>query len=105
MDEANNRSAFGHFEADLIVSCKGSKSALLVLVDRMTRRTKIKKLEREKGFPYQFFDCSRIERIQHLITYDNGCKFSRNENVNKVLQCKSYFCNQIYLCYYKYVDL
>ena len=74
MEEANNRSVFGHFEADLAVSFKGSKSALLVLVDRMTRKTTI------------------ISNI-HSITYDNGCEFAGHEDVNKILQCKSYFCN------------
>ena len=39
-DSANNRMEFGHFEADTIFSCKGSKSALLV--DRFTRKTHIK---------------------------------------------------------------
>ena len=29
----------------------------------------------------------------HSITYDNGCEFARHEDVNKALQCKSYFCN------------
>ena len=29
----------------------------------------------------------------HSITYDNGCEFAGHEDVNKVLQCQSYFCN------------
>lgn len=45
--EANDREVFGHFEADTVVSCKGSKSALLVIADRKTRRTKIRKLTRK----------------------------------------------------------
>ena len=97
MEEANNSSIFGHFEADLVVSCKGSKSALLVLVDRMTRRTKIKKLERKKAsltsssivVALSEYNISNI----HSITYDNGCEFAKHEDVNKILQCKSYFCN------------
>ena len=40
--EANQRLKFGHFEADTIFSCSGSKSALLVLVDRLTRKTHTK---------------------------------------------------------------
>ena len=43
----NLKLEFWYFEVDTIVSCKGSKSALLVLVDRLTKRTKIKKLERK----------------------------------------------------------
>jgi len=49
--EAKERPEFGHFEADTIFSCKGSKSVLLAVFDRMTRRTKIKKLERKIASP------------------------------------------------------
>ena len=62
-DSANNRMEFGHFEADTIFSCKGSKSALLVLADRFSRKTHIKKPERKDL--NQFFDCIRIKRVQH----------------------------------------
>ena len=49
-EKANHRVEFGHFEANTIFSCSGSKSALLVLVDRLTRKTHIKKLERKTAF-------------------------------------------------------
>ena len=94
--EANDRLIFGHFEADCIVSCKGSKSALLVLVDRKTRKTKIKKLERKAASltsssivnALSVYKSSQI----HSITYDNGCEFSKHEQVNEKLGCNSYFC-------------
>lgn len=96
-NEANNRLEFGHFEADTIFSCSGSKSALLVLVDRLTRKTKIKKLERKQSsltsssivIALSEYNISNI----HSITYDNGCEFANHEIVNKILHCKSYFCN------------
>jgi IS30 family transposase len=44
--EANERKEFGHFEADTIFS-RNSLSVLLVMVDRLTRRTKIRKLTRK----------------------------------------------------------
>ena len=47
LKEANDRLEFGHFEADTIVSCGGLKSALSVVVDRKTRKTKIRKLTRK----------------------------------------------------------
>ncbi len=95
--EANQRAVFGHFEADTIFSCQGSKSALLVVVDRMTRKTKIKKLARKTSsltsssivFALSEYNISQI----HTITYDNGCEFAKHERVNEMLQCKSYFCN------------
>ena len=95
-NEANNRSEFGHFEADTIFSCKGSKSALLVLADRFSRKTRIKKPARKTSsltgssivFALSEYNITRI----HSITYDNGCEFAGHEDVNKKLQCKSYFC-------------
>ena len=95
--EANERAVFGHFEADTIFSCRGSKSALLVLVDRLTRKTKIKKLERKFAHLTSssiVFALSEYNILHvHSITYDNGCEFAGHEDVNKALQCKSYFCN------------
>ncbi len=95
--EANERTTFGHFEADTIYSCKGSKTALLVLVDRMTRKTKNKKPARKTSsltgssiiFALSEYETSNI----HTITYDNGLEFAKHESVNRMLQCKSYFCN------------
>lgn len=96
-ETANNREEFGHFEADTIFSCAGSKSALLVLVDRLTRKTHIKKLERKVTSLTSssiVFALSEYNILHvHSITYDNGCEFARHEDVNKALQCKSYFCN------------
>jgi len=95
--EATERLEFGHFEADTIFSCKGSKSALLVIADRLTRKVKIKKLARKSSsltsssivIALSEYNNSNI----HTITYDNGCEFAKHEKVNKVLNCKSYFCN------------
>ena len=96
-EEANQRQEFGHFEADTIFSCSGSKSALLVLVDRLTRKTHIKKLERKTASLTSSSIVVALSEYNilhiHSITYDNGCEFAGHENVNKVLQCQSYFCN------------
>lgn len=94
---ANQRLEFGHFEADTIFSCSGSKSALLVLVDRLTRKTHIKKLERKTASLTSSSIVVALSEYNithiHSITYDNGCEFAGHEDVNKVLQCQSYFCN------------
>ena len=96
-EEANQRLEFGHFEADTIFSRSGSKSALLVLVERLTRKTHIKKLERKTAFLTSssiVFALSEYNITHiHSITYDNGCEFAGHEDVNKALQCQSYFCN------------
>ena len=95
--EAEKRLEFGHFEADTIFSCRGSKSALLVISDRLTRKVKIKKLARKSStltsssivLALSDYNTTQI----HTITYDNGCEFVGHEKVNKKLKCKSYFCN------------
>ena len=94
--EANERREFGHFEADTILSSKESKSALLVLVDRKTRYTKIRKLTRKTSSQTSsqiIFALNEYNVLQlHSITYDNGTEFCGHEIVNKKLQTKSYFC-------------
>ena len=95
-NEANNREEFGHFEADTIVS-RASLACLLVIVDRMTRKIKIKKLARKKAdlasssilFALKEYNISTLLSI----TYDNGSEFCAHEKVNEALKMKSFFCN------------
>jgi len=62
---------------------KRSKSALLVIVDRMTRKTIIKKLERKTSSLTSSSIVSALHRYKvsniHSITYDNGCEFANHE--------------------------
>lgn len=93
--QANERKEIGHFECDTVVSCKGSKSVLLVIADRNSRYTYIKRLDQKTSeqassalkatlFPYK--------NLAKTITYDNGCEFTLHEKVNSHLGMKSYFC-------------
>lgn len=68
--EANERLEFGHFEADTIFSCSGSKSALLVLVDRLTRKTNIKKLERKtaSGSLTNFNEIEKVPKYEMVFS-------------------------------------
>jgi IS30 family transposase len=95
--EANNREEFGHFEADCIESRRGgSKTALLVIADRLTRMVKIKKLARKTAeqatnsiiFSLQDYNIINLKTI----TYDNGSEFCYHERVNNEMGIKSYFC-------------
>jgi IS30 family transposase len=79
---ANDRSEYGHWEMDLIVSCRGGKGALLTLTERKTRqeiiirlpnktqravKRALDSLERRKG--------SKFKEKFKTITVDNGSEF------------------------------
>jgi IS30 family transposase len=81
-DAANDRSEYGHWEMDLIVSCKGGKGALLTLTERKMRqeiiirlpdktqravKRALDRLERRYGADFK-------EKFK-TITSDNGSEF------------------------------
>ena len=98
MEEANMRSEIGHFECDSIESKRvrgQQRSCLTVLVDRLSRKTIIKKTASKTS---KSTSTSIIEALKPLstniksITYDNGCEFTMHEKINKTLNIKSFFC-------------
>jgi len=95
-DEINNRSEFGHWESDAVVSNQ-SKVALSVSVERISRLVKIKKIKQNKA---NLFSKAVIRRMKGLpscarrsITYDNGSENVLHELINGQLNTDSYFCN------------
>lgn len=82
-DAANLRLEFGHYEADLIVSKAGSRYAILVLRERLTRRQFYLRIPNH--FAVTVFDVLRdfIEShpigIIKSITFDNGPEFGIGE--------------------------
>lgn len=92
---ANEREELGHWEADSIVSSR-SLPALNIVVERVTRLTKISKLEQKTaGLSSQAI----IDRLANYpseflrsITYDNGSENVAHEAVNESLGTTSYFC-------------
>ena len=93
---ANDRLVFGHFEADTVLSSRQTKHAIVVLSDRATRKTHIKRLVNKKALETSTKIISLLEKYpkkqRKTITYDNGVEFSAHEMVNKELKTKSYFC-------------
>ena len=92
----NNRSQFGHWESDAVVS-KQSKAALSVSIERISRLVKIKKIKQNKA---DMFSRAVIRRMKGLpacarrsITYDNGSENTQHELINDQLNTDSYFCN------------
>lgn len=95
-DEINDRSEFGHWESDTVVS-KQSKVALAVSLERISKLVKIKKIRQNKA---EIFSKAIIRRMKGLpscarrsITYDNGPENAKHEFINDQLNTDSYFCN------------
>lgn len=91
--ENENRNEVGHFEADLVVSKKWFRWAILTLVDRRTRLPRMFKL-RDKSSHY-IMDC--IKWVQNEIgiksvTFDNGMEFAKHYILNEN-GIKTYFSN------------
>ena len=94
--EANDRCEFGHWEADTAVS-RQSKQALAILLERASRLTKLRKIERNGA---QEFSSAVIQTLRPLdeqkrktITYDNGKENMSHQRINEKLNMDSYFCN------------
>jgi len=94
-EKANDRSEYGHWEMDLIVSCKGGKHALLTLTERKTRREIIIRLpDKTQRAVKRALD--RLERRYgktfkanfKTITTDNGSEFLDFESLEKSLFSK-----------------
>ena len=94
--EINDRSEFGHWESDAVVS-KQSKVTLAVLIERVSKLVKIKKIKQNTA---NIFSKAIIRRMKGLpacarrsITYDNGSENTQHELINDQLNTDSYFCN------------
>ncbi len=87
------RERVGDWEVDSMVS-RRSKVALNVLADRKSRLALITKLpQRTAGGTKWCIIESLIEYPAYTLTYDNGSENTEHEEINKVLDIKSYFCN------------
>ena len=82
---ANNRTEKWHFEADLIVSRKWFKWALLTLIDRMTRMSVIIKIK-SKNSKNIMKQIAKIKDKYWIksITFDNWMEFAKHYLLNKV---------------------
>ena len=96
-EEANNRSEYGHYETDTIVSGKrhNSTAALAVLHERKARYVRLKKIPNLK--PATFAGALKKTACnlhRRTITYDNGIENRRHEDVASALNVSTYFCNR-----------
>jgi len=95
-DEINDRSQFGHWESDTVVS-RQSKVALAVSIERISKLVKIKKIKQNKADMFSRAIIRRMKRLpshsRRSITYDNGSENALHEFINDQLNTDSYFCN------------
>lgn len=93
---ANERSEFGHFEEDTMVSGRRTKSkaALAVFSERKARYSKLKKMRNMRPkIHVQAQKKMAANLIMKTITYDNGLENKNHEQVAKELSVRTFFCN------------
>jgi len=105
-DEVNDRNTFGHWEMDTVKGKRGkSKSCLLVLTERLTRREIVRKIP-DQGARSVVAELDKLEhrlgamfsRLFKSITVDNGVEFSDYKNMKRSLlhdgdRTKIYYCH------------
>jgi len=87
---AENRSRYGHYESDTIVSRKGGSGAILVLIERKSRHVHLWKLDslKSRGVSDRLADIRNEIKI-NSITFDNGI-----ENIyHQEIGVPTYFCD------------
>lgn len=91
-EEINRRETFGHWEMDLVIGCRKSKSALLTLTERKSRQEIICKIPNKKAENV----VTSLRKIQkgsiRSITTDNGVEFLRYEDLRKIVP-EIYYCH------------
>jgi len=107
-EKANDRSEYGHWEMDCIESGKGKGNAcLLVLVERMTRETKMFKMpsqtqeqvQKRMNFLERSMGEKKFAETFKSITVDNGSEFldwvalERSCLANEAVRTHVYYCH------------
>lgn len=89
----NKRERFGDFEVDTVISAKGGKSCIAVAVERKSRYYIFRKMPDKSAASMNNALLEMLKNIDvKTITYDNGSKNIKHDELNKLLGCKSYFC-------------
>ena len=92
-EAVNNREVFGHWEADTIIG-KAHKGAIVTLDERISKlRLAYPLNSKHKGGVSNAIGTllNPVKDFVHSITYDNGKEFAGHEQINKAINCCSYF--------------
>lgn len=89
-EEINTREKIGHWEMDCVVSGRGSKTVLLVLTERCSRKALIYKMsgktQENVGYVLDKLEIkyrNGFKKIFKSITMDNGCEFVNQQLIEK----------------------
>ncbi len=92
---ATNRSRFGHYEMDTVVSSANGTGGLLVLVDRKSRRYVIEKLEHVTQDEVVRALKRTIRRKAlgkaRSVTTDNGCEFLDQKRLDRAFKSEVHY--------------
>jgi len=95
--EANERLCVGHFEGDTVLSSRKSKHNLLVMVDRKSRKTHIKRVVNKTSLETNKKIKSILTKypkfLRKSITFDNGTEFFGHQTIKEDLEIETYFCS------------
>jgi IS30 family transposase len=88
--EINNRTIYGHYESDTIVSCRGGTGAILVLIERVSRAVYLWKLDNLRPQPCaQYLKEAGVALGIKSITFDNGIENIYHQSIG----VSTYFCD------------
>ena len=94
--EIEERKDFGHFEADLVVSARNGKGALLTMAERDSRYITIAKLDEktssQTNLALSFALSGYPKELLKSMTYDNGLEFAGHTEVSNIYDMQDYFC-------------
>ena len=92
---ATNRSRFGHYEMDTVVSSTNGTGGLLVLIDRRSRRYVIELMahvtQDEVVAALKRMLARKAVGKVRSITTDNGCEFLDPKKIKAVIGCNVYY--------------
>jgi len=93
--EANERSEIGHWERDCVLGTRGT-SALLTIIDRRTRYTRIRRVRKLNVEHVAKATIEALEphrRVTKTMTNDNGIEFQRDAILQKTMGIPIFFCD------------
>lgn len=92
--EVDLRSSFGHWEMDLMEGSSATKNALLVLVERKSLFTIIRRVPNRTSFAVRRAAQRALKPfLVKSVTTDNGSEFLKYEDLTRAITAPIYYCH------------